>query len=202
MLYADLAGSTQLSMVLLPTVVAEITKSFLTAACRVIRHHGGHIRSFDGDRVMGVFVGPGMQDRAVSAALELHWFVREYIRPLYLAKYPAIGGLGLDIAHGVGIDTSDVLVAKTGIRRNNDLVWIGRAPNIAAKLAAIRIDDARTFITGAVFLALDRTIRVSGLSDNPPLSEMWDAHPWSDAPAAWSGPIFSSSWWHRRALTE
>ena len=36
----------------------------------------------------------------------------------------------------VGIDTSELFVARTGIRRANDLVWVGRAANHAAKLSA------------------------------------------------------------------
>jgi class 3 adenylate cyclase len=36
---------------------AEIYKSYLISACRIIRDNGGEITAFDGDRVMAVFIG-------------------------------------------------------------------------------------------------------------------------------------------------
>src|SRR2546425_1046149 len=57
MLYADLADSTVLSTSFDRRVASKIIKSFLAACSRVIRAEGGYIRSFDGDRVMGVFLG-------------------------------------------------------------------------------------------------------------------------------------------------
>src|SRR5437763_4378013 len=55
-LYADLADSTELA-IQDKSVAAEIVKSYLMGTTRIIRHVGGEIRSFDGDRVMGVFLG-------------------------------------------------------------------------------------------------------------------------------------------------
>ena len=49
----------------------------------------------------------------------------------------------------VGVDTSELLVAKTGIRTVNDLVWVGRAANYAAKLSS-RLAPA-TQITSDVY---------------------------------------------------
>jgi class 3 adenylate cyclase len=37
----------------------------------------------------------------------------------------------------VGVDTSILRAARTGVRGANDLVWIGRAANYAAKLTAL-----------------------------------------------------------------
>ncbi|MGB6796811.1 MAG: hypothetical protein WBE48_09715, partial [Xanthobacteraceae bacterium] len=56
MLYADLADSTQIAM-WDRRVAARLCKAFLASSSRLIRSHGGQVRSFDGDRVMGVFLG-------------------------------------------------------------------------------------------------------------------------------------------------
>ena len=53
-LYADLAGSAKLSKTCPWTTTAKIIRAFLDCATRLIIKHGGHVRSFDGDRVMGV----------------------------------------------------------------------------------------------------------------------------------------------------
>src|SRR5689334_6473949 len=64
MLYADLADSTELAMKYDRKIAAKVYKSFLTCASRLIKEGGGDIRSFDGDRVMGVFIGNRMNSSA------------------------------------------------------------------------------------------------------------------------------------------
>ena len=134
-LYADLANSTQLAMDFDRRVAAKVLKAFLSGCCRIIRAHSGHIRSFDGDRVMGVFVEGAKNTNAATCALKINWLVAQVLSPKLDAAFPTLKQGGFQIKHGVGIDVSPVLVVRSGIRRNNDLVWIGRAPNIAAKLA-------------------------------------------------------------------
>src|ERR1700685_1091444 len=56
-LYADLADSTKLVNNYKPHFAAEIYKTYLVTACRIIRDRGGEITAFDGDRVMAVFIG-------------------------------------------------------------------------------------------------------------------------------------------------
>lgn len=199
MLYADLADSTRLSMLLPPEALAEITKSFLVAACRTIRFHGGHIRSFDGDRVMGVFIGDGKSDRAFTAALEINWYVEDLISPKFMAKYPQIAAAGLEIAHGVGIDTGEVFVARTGIRRHNDLVWVGRAPNIAAKLSAVRVSSLRIFATLSALVDAPAMLRSPDYGV-PPGEIMWDYYDWTDAPSGFDERIVATAWKYRRSV--
>ena len=55
-LYADLADSTELATTN-QEIAAEVFKDYLQGATRLIRANGGEVRSFDGDRVMGVFIG-------------------------------------------------------------------------------------------------------------------------------------------------
>ena len=55
------------------------------------------------------------------------------------------------IKQAVGVDTSKLFVARTGIRGSNDLVWVGRAANYAAKLSALRDGNSLAVITKDVF---------------------------------------------------
>lgn len=52
-LYADLADSSRLAKLCPWSTTAKIMRAYLDCAIRLIRKHGGAIRSFDGDRVMG-----------------------------------------------------------------------------------------------------------------------------------------------------
>jgi uridylate cyclase len=53
-LYADMADSTGLAQGYKDWAVAKVMRCYLNAATRIIRERGGEIRSFDGDRVMGI----------------------------------------------------------------------------------------------------------------------------------------------------
>jgi class 3 adenylate cyclase len=57
MLYSDLADSTELAMNFDKRTAARVFKCFMAATSRIVRDQGGEIRSFDGDRVMAVFIG-------------------------------------------------------------------------------------------------------------------------------------------------
>ena len=54
-LYADLADSTELVKTYSSTFAAEVYKSYLHCAARVIKNYDGVITAFDGDRVMAVY---------------------------------------------------------------------------------------------------------------------------------------------------
>ena len=134
MLYADLADSTELASHS-HTIAAEVYKGFLLCGTRIILHRGGYIRSFDGDRVMGVFIGDSKNTSAVKAALNIKYVFDELLVPRFKQQYPVFKDGTLTLKYGAGIDSGSVLVARAGVRNNNDLVWVGQAPNVAAKLS-------------------------------------------------------------------
>lgn len=132
-LYADLDDSTRLVDTKDPRFAAEVYKGFLVCAARIIRSELGEITAYDGDRVMAVFVGDSKNSSAARAALKINYAVTEILNPAIASQYP---NSHYSVRHVVGIDTSQLFVARTGIRGANDLVWVGRAANYAAKLSA------------------------------------------------------------------
>ncbi|MCC7435239.1 MAG: adenylate/guanylate cyclase domain-containing protein [Methanoregulaceae archaeon] len=186
MLYADLADSTLLAATYDRRIAAKVYKAFLACASKIIKDHDGAIRSFDGDRVMAVFLGTTPNTNAVKAALKLNWAVDSIIRPKLEAKYDVIKCGDYKISHGVGIDVSEVLVVRGGVRNDNDLLWIGRAPNVAAKLCALR-GSYRTFITAAVYAKLADEAKTS--KDG---KAMWTQQAWT-APGGVE-KIYKSNW--------
>ena len=136
-LYADLADSTGLVQSVRPDVAAKVIRSYLNAATRILRHYGGQIRSFDGDRVMAVFIGDRKNTNAVRAALALNWAVVKVLHPKFVAQWINFDSYWTT-KHGVGIDTGEALLVRGGVRNDNDLVSVGHAPNIAAKLSELR----------------------------------------------------------------
>lgn len=87
-LYADLAGSSKLAQTVNDEIVAKVIRSYLNAAARILKHHGGAIRSYDGDRVMAIFIGSSKNSSAAIAAFHLNWAVQKVIRDKLDTKGP------------------------------------------------------------------------------------------------------------------
>ncbi len=153
-LYADLDGSTELVDTKRPQFAAEIYKTYLVCAARIIESDQGAITAYDGDRIMAVYTGKNRHSKAVRSALKINFAVKEIINPAVAELYP---DTRYGVRQSVGIDASELLVTRTGIRRANDLVWVGRAANHAAKLSAR--SGPVTQITTEVYDRLDQSLK-------------------------------------------
>ena len=145
-LYADLKGSTKLVDSQPWWFAKEIYKAYLYSVGRIIRSQGGEITAYDGDRIMGVYLGNTQCADAARTALKINHAVAEVLNPAFENKYAK----NYSIEHVVGIDRSPLRVARTGVRDDSDLVWIGRAANYAAKLTELN-DGPSIWVTGEVF---------------------------------------------------
>jgi class 3 adenylate cyclase len=154
-LYADLASSSKMAKELDRRVTAKILKSFLTSVSKLVKHNGGKIVSFDGDRVMGVFYGDSKNSSAAKCALQIKYIVQDVIKVKFEKKYDTVKDASFSIDHGVGIDTGTVFAVRGGVRGASDLIWIERAPNLAAKLSDIRESPYQTIITKRVYDCLN-----------------------------------------------
>lgn len=180
-LYTDLSESTNLVDRYKPWFAAEIYKTFLHCAAKIIRSHGGVLTSYDGDRVMAVYIGDSKNSSAGRAALGINYAVREVINAEIEKAYPKES---YRVQHTTGIDSSRLFVARTGIRGSNDLVWVGRAANHAAKLSASDF-GVPTVVTEDVYKRLNESVKYS--SDG---KSMWVKGYWEDEGRA----VYSSTW--------
>ncbi len=173
-LYADLAHSSKMAKELDRRVAAKVMKSFLATTCRLIRSLGGTIVSFDGDRVLGVFIGDAKNSTAAKCGLQIKYTVQSIIRPKFETKYESVRNATFSISHGVGVDTGTVLAVRAGARGDNDLIWIGRAPNLAAKMSDIRESSYHIFITATVYNKLNDASKYGGKEKK----DMWQRRTW------------------------
>lgn len=160
-LYADMIDSSGLVRNHPPETVARVFKTYLQVAVRIIRSHGGHIRSFDGDRVMGVFAGNNRDERAVKAAMQIKAACADLIEPALRDKFRSIKESGWRLKCATGVAGGEALLIRAGIRQNDDLVSIGRNANFAAKLSDLRKGTYTTFISEEVHRALPESRLVS-----------------------------------------
>lgn len=185
-LYADLANSSGAAQTFYRTVTAKIVRAYLNAATRIIRHYGGEIRSFDGDRVMGIFVGTHPNNQAVKAAFGINWALHKVISPKLNKKWPDLHK-NWKANHGIGIANGEALIVRGGVRDDSDLVSIGSAPNVAAKLSELR-GSPYTYIAKSVYNALLAPQLKSG--DAP----MWQTWP-SQVVGGKTFAVMASTWW-------
>jgi uridylate cyclase len=187
LLYADLAHSTRLARKFDRSVAAKIVRAYLSTMTQVVKNAGGEVRSFDGDRVMGVFVGNSKNSSAANCALKMNHVVTKILRPKAEAKFPSLVKNGFRLAHCVGIHGSSVLVVRGGVRGDNDLVFIGSAPNLAAKLSEIRNSPYHSYITHSVFENLNHHAKTSSQG-----KQMWEKARITLGDETWA--CFRSSW--------
>lgn len=182
-LYADLDQSTSLVEDYTWEIAAEIYKAFLYASSRLIRDAGGSIVSYDGDRVMGIFISKTQNNDAVGCALKINYAVKKLLQEAFGAQYTH---RDYKIRHVVGIDESPIRAARTGVRGDNDLVWVGDAANLAAKLTT-RSADYSVWITDRVYAGLNDGQKLSATGKN-----IWTWWNWVEHKGE---KIYSTTFW-------
>jgi class 3 adenylate cyclase len=182
-LYADLDESTSLVDNHKPWFAAEIYKTFLYCSAKIIRKFGGIITSFDGDRIMAIYIGSSKNTSAAKTALKINYAVKKIINPAISANYNS----NYKVRQVVGIDSSELYVARTGIRGSNDLVWVGKAANYAAKLSNLS-SDYPTRLTEPVYKKLNKVAKFGKLGKG---KNMWQKATWKSMNNL---TIYRSSW--------
>lgn len=182
-LYADMADSTGLVIGYKDWFAAEVYKAYLRGACEIIKNNGGEITAFDGDRVMAVYIGGNKNTSAAKTALQMNYLSTKIINPALKSEYP---NSAFKLEQAVGIDAGKLLVARTGVRGSNDLVWVGRAANYAAKLCSLRNGSYASFITEEVFSKMAKTSKFGGEQNQL----MWNKVMWNERGI----PVYQSSW--------
>jgi class 3 adenylate cyclase len=188
-LYADLAQSSKLATDFQQRTAAKIVKAFLLCCTKIIIAHEGKITSFDGDRVMGIFIGDSKNTNAATTALKIKYAVENVIEPKMKAHFSSMKETPYEINHAVGIDTSSILAVRAGQRGSNDLIWVGRSPNFAAKLSTIREPRYNSYITEDVFNVLGESAKKGGEKHE----DMWERRNYEWLGEKWV--IYRSSWW-------
>lgn len=151
-LFADLAGYTQLSTRADPEHVQELLERFFTVVDGHIVANGGSVNQHLGDAVLGVFGAPLAHHddalRAVDAGLAIRTAVAELHDPE-----------GRPLAVHVGIASGLVVAAPTGSREHRVYTVTGDAVNLASRLMELAPPD-EVFVSESVQLALDGRFRV------------------------------------------
>jgi len=163
-LFIDLRQSSDITNAFRRQTAAKMLKSYFDGCVRLVNHNSGFVRSFNGDGLLALFVGDQRSDNAVKAAMQTKWFVQEILWPKfngYFAANQAARGARLSFSFGAGIDEGDIYAVRVGIRGTNDVAWVGRCTNTAAKLSNVLHHPRNIGVTRRVYDQLSSSRRLS-----------------------------------------
>jgi adenylate cyclase len=155
-LFIDVRQSSDITNAFRLQTAAKMMKAYFAGAVKIVNYKSGKVRSFNGDGMLAIFVGDRRSNNAVEAALTIEGFVIEQLRPRidrYFKANSAAGTLGFAI--GCGLDDGDIFAVKVGIRGTNDIAWVGRGTNAAAKLASRLGSPGNIGVTSDVYARLN-----------------------------------------------
>ena len=137
---------------------------------------------------MALFIGNTKNSDAANCALKIHHVVEKIVRPTVEARLPSLVKKKYKLSHCTGIASGTALIVRGGVRGSNDLVSIGRAPNVAAKLSEVRSGSYRSFVTEDVFSRMNTKAKYA----SEPQKIMWKSE--ARTIGGQSITVYKSSW--------
>ena len=134
-MYADLVGSTNMSMTLPIDKMVTIIRGFAYEMSQVIHHYGGYVLKYVGDAVISFF--PSIYDksfacnRAVQCAKSMINVIERGITPvLNHLNYP-------DLRVKIGLDEGEHVIIQHGHDKSSHIDILGYTMNRAAKITSL-----------------------------------------------------------------
>jgi adenylate cyclase len=134
-MYADLVGSTNMSMTLPADKLTTIIRAFTYEISQVIYNHKGYVLKYVGDAVISFFPASYNKllacDRAVQCSKSMLTVVKNGINPiLNQYDYP-------ELNVKIGMDEGENVIVQYGHDRSSPIDILGYCMNIAAKITSL-----------------------------------------------------------------
>ena len=134
-MYADLVGSTNMSMTLPADKLTTIIRAFTYEISQVIYNHKGYVLKYVGDAVISFFPAGYNKllacDRAVQCSKSMLAVVKNGINPiLNQYDYP-------ELNVKIGMDEGENVIVQYGHDRSSQIDILGYCMNIAAKITSL-----------------------------------------------------------------
>lgn len=132
-LYVDMRGSSTYTDQHRLKTITKIYKAYHHCMVECIKQFNGKVRSFDGDRVLAVFDGKAKVNNSINCAMKMTGCRYDILQPKIKTAFS-----NDSFSLGIGISTGNIMVSKAGVgydKNTRDLIWIGDAPNLGAKLS-------------------------------------------------------------------
>ena len=160
MLFADLVGSTAMSVELDPEDLREVVRDYRKVCASEIESRGGMIQGYAGDGLLAYFGYPTAREDAARCAVEAALAIA---RTLSATVHPITSAHGMDLAARMAVHTGRVLIGEIGSGGSREEHAItGINPNLAARLEGLAPHNG-VVISEATRLLVKRDFRVASL---------------------------------------
>ncbi len=154
-LFADVAGFTNLTETLGAKGIVEVLNAYFSAMAAILERHGGIITQFQGDALLATFnvpmADPAHAEHALSAAGEM----------IAAADEKTFGGHA--VGNRIGIATGNVVAGPVGASGRLSYTVHGDAVNLAARLEQMNKEHGtRVLISDATAALLKRELKAVG----------------------------------------
>lgn len=134
-LYADLVGSTNMSMTLPIDKLVTIIRAFTYEMSSVVYHHEGYVLKYVGDAIIAFFPASFNKllacDKAVQCARSMITVIKNGINPiLNQYDYP-------ELNVKIGIDEGENVIVQYGDDKSSSIDILGYCMSIAAKITSL-----------------------------------------------------------------
>ncbi|HVX02951.1 MAG TPA: adenylate/guanylate cyclase domain-containing protein [Nitrososphaera sp.] len=134
-MYADLVGSTNMSMTLPVDKLVTIIRAFTQEMSSVVESHHGYVLKYVGDAVISFFPATYNRlsacDRAVQCARSMITVIKNGINPiLNQYDYPELGVK-------IGMDVGENVIVQYGHDKSSPIDILGYSMNVAAKITSL-----------------------------------------------------------------
>ena len=160
-MFCDLVGSTALSQQLDAETYREIVRAYQARGAEAIERYEGHVVQYLGDGLLVYFGYPQAHEDDAERAIRAG---RDVLRGLEMLSTRTLAQHGVAITARVGIHTGPVVVGEMGGGEKKEVLALGDAPNIAARLegfaepGSLVVSDATLRLVTGVFVSEDRGV--------------------------------------------
>lgn len=158
-MFVDLVGWSDIAERLEADLLPELLGRYHETTCEIIHRHEGHVAQFLGDGVLVYFGYPPAHEddaeRCVRAALEIVAGMQALSAALETGGLPRL-------PVRVGIHTGLAVVGNIGRNGRNEVLAVGSAPSVAARIQALAASDS-VLISAATRTLVARHFRYADL---------------------------------------
>ena len=159
-IYADLVGSTTMSMTLSIDKLVDVIRVFAHEISHVVDSYGGYVLKYVGDAVISFFPGRVHDDNkylasdtAVECGKSMINTIKEEINPVLNKRYGYP-----ELFTKIGIDAGENAIVQYGYDQDSPIDILGYTMNVASKITSLT-DANRVSIGDNVYKSLDHKIR-------------------------------------------
>jgi class 3 adenylate cyclase len=138
-MYADLVGSTKMSMTLPVDKMVTIVRAFTFEMTCIVRSYGGYVLKYVGDAIIAFFPSGYNKllacDKAVQCADSMITVIKKGINPILKQyDYP-------ELSVKIGVDEGENVIVQYGHDRSSFIDILGYCMNVTAKLTSLTNPD-------------------------------------------------------------